>query len=310
MKRLLTLGLICFSLVAKASVPFKHIVVFGDSLSDNGNSYERTQHFVPQTPPYYEGRFSDGPVWVEYLSDSLSEKKHFLQDFALGGAGVTGKDEDIDGVFTLANQVKDFLSANDQVAEGDNLYIFWIGANNYLILPEDEESAVHRVQLGISKALDKLINAGAKQFLVLNMPDLSKTPLARSLSDKSRAKLARYTNAHNQMIEKMRADYQHKYPHVQWHFYDINNTFKRLVDNPEEFGFTNVENTCYDEDFSATVSMHPVIRIEKRFNLTAKRNCDDYLFFDPVHPTGRAHKILYQELVNVLGDVFNGSKNT
>ncbi|HDV5785644.1 TPA: hypothetical protein RJD83_002616 [Legionella pneumophila] len=44
----------------------KNIVVFGDGLSDNGNLYAYTNHRRPASPAYYNGRFSNGPVWVEY----------------------------------------------------------------------------------------------------------------------------------------------------------------------------------------------------------------------------------------------------
>lgn len=43
---------------------FNRLVVFGDSLSDNGNSLFLFE--VPQTP-YYNGRYSNGPNWVDYF---------------------------------------------------------------------------------------------------------------------------------------------------------------------------------------------------------------------------------------------------
>lgn len=58
---------------------FKQLVVFGDSLSDNGNAYFLTAgQDPPSSPynggrwsnpsaPYYEGRWSDGPIWVDYF---------------------------------------------------------------------------------------------------------------------------------------------------------------------------------------------------------------------------------------------------
>jgi len=304
MKRLITLCIICFSLAVEASVPFKHVIVFGDSLSDNGNSYERTQHFVPQTPPYFQGRFSDGPVWVELLAKTLSSENDFLQDYALGGAGVTAEDEDVEGLFTLANEVKDFLKVNNQVANEDDLFVIWIGANNYLILPDDEESTVATVKIGTSKALDKLHNAGARHFLIMNMHELSKTPFAKSVGEEDLAKLASYSFKHNQMIEKLVADYQKKYPDANWYFYDIHTMFNKVVDHPDLYGFSNVTETCFEDDLAANVKMEPVIRVEKLFNIRPPTRCDDYLFFDPVHPTSKAHQTMALEILRDLGGVF------
>ena len=47
-----------FSTFAKAD-PFSSVIVYGDSLSDNGNLYAAVGY---PPPPYYMGRFSNGPV--------------------------------------------------------------------------------------------------------------------------------------------------------------------------------------------------------------------------------------------------------
>src|SRR5262245_14581793 len=55
---------------AQARNPLTEVVVFGDSLSDTGNLFLASGGTVA-TPPYFNGRFSNGPVWVEVLADKL-----------------------------------------------------------------------------------------------------------------------------------------------------------------------------------------------------------------------------------------------
>src|SRR6476661_7230076 len=95
MKRLLTfvLALMIFALSlpdANASfLSFQDPVVLGDSLSDNGNTFSRAGQ--PQAP-YYNGRWSNGPNWVDYLSQlaRIPDVTAFPQNrgtnFAVGGS--------------------------------------------------------------------------------------------------------------------------------------------------------------------------------------------------------------------------------
>ena len=69
MRLLATVGAFLFSGIV-AATPLHNVVVFGDSLSDNGNLYELMRHQLPPSPPYFEGRFSNGPVWIEHLMAS------------------------------------------------------------------------------------------------------------------------------------------------------------------------------------------------------------------------------------------------
>ena len=52
---------------AASAQSYDRLVVFGDSLSDNGNLYLASGGTQPPSPPYYQGRFSSGPVWTELL---------------------------------------------------------------------------------------------------------------------------------------------------------------------------------------------------------------------------------------------------
>ncbi len=179
MKLLVTLCSILYAGLI-AATPLHQLVVFGDSLSDNGNLYEFMKHQLPQSPPYFDGRFTNGLVWIEDLNAFyFPETTTHLLNYAMGGAGVAEDiPDDEDVLFTLKKEVKTYLLSHDNKASADALYIVWIGANNYLGLPEDVDMAVHDVTEGISNNLQQLVDKGAKHIMVMNLPDLGKTPAA------------------------------------------------------------------------------------------------------------------------------------
>lgn len=67
------------SSISQTNATFSKLYIFGDSLSDQGNIFNITKFAnsldsgIPLVPnsPYFEGRFSNGPLWTDYLSAGL-----------------------------------------------------------------------------------------------------------------------------------------------------------------------------------------------------------------------------------------------
>lgn len=70
------------SLATRAGVSLTQVISLGDSFSDTGNLYALTGQRYPP-PPYYEGRFSNGPLWIEHLAKHYAASLH---NHAVGGA--------------------------------------------------------------------------------------------------------------------------------------------------------------------------------------------------------------------------------
>lgn len=293
MKIIFTVVALFFSILASAT-PLNKIVVFGDSLSDNGNLYEYLKHQLPMSPPYFEGRFSNGPVWIEHLIQDYYPKnsKAHLLDYAFGGAGVLEDDDDDDALFTLRREMDSYFLAHHETADELSLYVMWIGSNNYLGVPDDVEKSVSDVILGIEHGLQRLVKNGAKHILVVNVPDLGRTPAARDFD--AVENLTYISQRHNVLLEKMVLDFKERYPAVQWVYFDVNLVFDDMINEPLEYGFTNITDTCYeeimpDEQRSSLTVLKMVSTIQPKAH---KDVCKGYLFFDPVHPTGPAHKLM------------------
>ena len=78
------------SMAAQAATPsYDNLYVFGDSYCDVGNIFTATGGAEPAAP-YYNGRFSNGPIWLDHVAGFLGVpfKASLLggTDYAFGGA--------------------------------------------------------------------------------------------------------------------------------------------------------------------------------------------------------------------------------
>ncbi|MBA2657048.1 MAG: SGNH/GDSL hydrolase family protein [Tatlockia sp.] len=278
--------------------PLNNIVIFGDSLSDNGNLYELYK--IPSSPPYFAGRFSNGPVWIEALVASYFHEKAnaHLQNYAFGGAAVAKDDND--GTYSLKLELDTYLGAHHDKAADNNLYVIWIGANNYLMTPSNVNDTLDLVNTGIKKSLRTLVKAGAKHIMLVNLPDLGTTPFPSQFYPKEevpliREQLSSYTLKHNELLAETINEFKQTNPEVKWLYFDVNSRFNEFLQKPERFGIRNFTEACYlsDTDKPLKNSMLQIAsRIQERVE---PGDCEDYLFFDGVHPSARTHKILAEQ---------------
>jgi cholinesterase len=254
--------------------PITHVVVYGDSLSDNGNLYFLSGGTQPPSPPYYPGRQSNGPVAVEYLASHLAVP---LSDFAFIGA-TTGIGNYGDGGTTtslgalhLPGMLAEF-SSTEALVPGlhDALFVVWGGANDFLAPSPLDATAADRISRSVGDLLSIVVGleglgVGATNILVPGMPDLGLTPYVQSLGPTTAAQATAYTDAFNlALVNSLPLGVM---------YYDTASLMRSIVANPAPYGFTNVTSPCFN---GTTVCSTP----------------DQYLFFDSFHPTTAADQLL------------------
>ncbi|PWU06438.1 MAG: hypothetical protein C5B43_01780, partial [Verrucomicrobia bacterium] len=127
-------GIFGFYYLFGISQKFDDLLVFGDSLSDVGNFYIINDKKDPKEP-YYEGRFSNGPVWVEVFAEkmgfppvlpSLAGGKNYAFGGARTGVGDRGGKPDIGA------QIDEYLKKMDGKIEKNQLIVLCGGCNDFL----------------------------------------------------------------------------------------------------------------------------------------------------------------------------------
>src|SRR5580658_134834 len=164
------------------------IYAFGDSLTDVGNVYTATGGAAPAAP-YVNGQFTNGNVWVQDLASDLglAPLKPSLQggtDYAYGTAesGVTAFNTSAANADLIGatGQLAQFQATN-ATADPNALYTIWIGANDLSDilagqLPSQYGADIGAVVANIYSAVSTLAGIGAKNFLILTVPDLGEIP--------------------------------------------------------------------------------------------------------------------------------------
>jgi phospholipase/lecithinase/hemolysin len=252
--------------------PINQLNVFGDSLSDVGQVFRATGEMYPPNPPYFQGRYSNGRVWVEYLAERLHLSSRQTNNFAYGGA-TTGSDRNslVPGLLT---QVQLFTKTHQQ-PNPNALYVLWAGANDYL---QGVSNATVPVE-NLARAITSLADVGAKNILVANLPDLGHLPATRTSNNS--VKFSALTQAHNQGLRRSLKLLSQQYHDLQIVTMDANKLYFEAKANPAALGFTNVISAC----------------------LSGTRACgnpDQFLFWDSIHPTTAAHRILAERAFSVL----------
>lgn len=294
-------GIACMAAIAPleaSAATFSQIYVFGDSLADPGNLFQATGGLVPQTPPYAQ-RFSNGPVWVEYLADSLNldpiRATDFLSglplngedgvNFAVGGASTGTNLANFPLPLGVLSQVESFeqlVNSNVLQPDDDALYIYVAGGNDIAanLAGTPGFADISAFLSNTTAALQDLINIGAENILVSNVPDLGATPRFNVLP--SAGVISNIVSSYNQSLAAILDSLSLSNPTANLIGFDISGLLGDAIANPTDYGFTNVTDACL------TNYTFPIDT--DGFSICS--DPDSYLFWDNFHPSTAAHAIV------------------
>ncbi len=289
-----TLLALCLSFGASlaAQAAYSNVYFFGDSLSDTGNVYTASSGAVP-SQPYFDGRFSNGTLWVEHLATGLGNADA-AKPFQLGGnnyawaGAMTNSDGLADGLLNihtgLQEQVMTYWGAGHSNASANDLFVIAIGSNDLFGIASayagDAAARLAAAQMAVANvtaSLNYLIGKGASNFLIANAPNLGITPeaavngiipAATDVSIQYNALLAAAIGSLNDSV------------HVTG--FDFFSLVTALVDDAANGGTT----------YGLSNAFIPCI---SDVNI-----CDASVFFDQMHPTAVVHAMAAEAALALL----------
>lgn len=299
-KRLLhSLALSTF-LSATPALAYTDLWVFGDSFSDNG----ATTEIIPVLASLgasvlpENGKLSDDKIWIEYFAQNLGfehrAKTYWNYNNKDAGnfsmiAASAMQDELM--IIDFPEQVEAFSKDIRKFSKND-LVVIQMGINDALEamktfgrnkeLGQEKAFAtgkkvIDKAMLSYGQNLRRLVNMGARDFLVLNSPDLGAAPFARIRGVESLA--TKYSAVLNQSIKKEVSTLKSSRSDIKVFEFDLFGTLRAVLKNPEQFGLSAniiVDKPCGWRGEDGKVCNNP----------------DQFFYFDLNHPTDQVNKII------------------
>jgi len=293
----LCIAMFLFSPSVAFALKFKHIIAFGDSLSD----YNNLHTYFPDEVPVAR---TNGATWVMYLADEFNAitldnnafigamtSKHLYDDIQ------TLSDSEAVPQFGFVSQVDRFISENRPFEPSETLFTVCIGGNNLIRFGMENENnptadptpMIQSAMADIGYAFNKLLEVGAMHIAVLTVPDPGKAPYYNWRTEMEIIGSSLLASSYNQaMLTTVKQVVSIK-PDVTIYEFDM---FQIVDDIIEKEIFPNIAGSYMkldDEFYALTETNGPA---------------EDYLFYDSVHPTTKAHEYFAIEVAQEV--MFHG----
>ena len=294
----------CLPVPADQSLGLTGMVSFGDSLSDLGN----TTALLTETEArvlagynsnfYYDGRFSDGPIWSERLYGQLgfgtmvrNDGVNFLEGTNFSYSGTTSGTGSVGILPNLITQIgfySDQLKARNPALPDPSTTLFtvWSGGNDASFLVEGIQTTTPEVVAGnIAAAVTNLYNLGGRSFLVGNLPPLGLKP-DFAFDPIKRETANEFVDSYNILLANELNLLSANLPGIRIDLLDAYSLFSNIIASPAAYGFTNVTDTAYTP-FPGDTPPFPYGSVVP--------NPDQYLFWDNSHGTIPVSELLASE---------------
>lgn len=249
------------------------IFSFGDSYTTTGFQINSTQPSASNSfgNPASPGRtFSNGRNWIDFLALQYNQSLIMTYNFAVAGAMVDsfGRQSRIPpmteqvnkffipnyaaGLQTGATIGNESAVAKAAWSSSSTLFTTFFGINDVNRFYKSENTSASAATVGsYGQVLEQLYQAGARNFLVHNVPAINRSPSTISqgnssaqLVEKSRAAVEDF----NARVVKMMTGFVEQHSDVTAFLFDNFGLFNQVLDNPksreETSGYTNTTGFC------------------------------------------------------------------
>ena len=271
------------------------MAVFGDSFSEIGNIHNASNGSQPGVWSY-DGRYSDGRVWEEYLfqffglPNELKPSSQGGTNHAYGGATVNNSYIDSfstylqDYVPSVKEQVTEYIYNENVDVSSERLHVIYPGYNDYwwyvhrnFTTSDGQDMNFTNVYTTVANSIveqmNRLYAIGARKFLIGNVVRMSKWAEASLQPQDVLESYELLVSGHNEVLANLLSDFGARHKDADVFEQDNYRAFECIRQHKDWIGIKFVDVPC-----------HP----------NQEQNCEpvfDYAYWDWYHPSTRAHFI-------------------
>ncbi len=296
--------------------PYSAEYVFGDSLSDNGNLAEAFYRQNFPNPPSYHDSFTNGPVAAEVLAGRLGVSltpSLFLtgyQDvFGLFGgasyvagtnyavAGATAAAAPLFGGIPNANLVQQVAAYGlhaGGIADPNALYFVLSGGNDIrqAALNNLGQSAITAGVNAEVGAIQMLINEGARNIMVVNVPNVGVIPEFTQDHPTMATAATTFSQSYDALLSGGLTSLARP-SGTTVNLFDLYTFNTNIVANAASYGITDTTDRCF-----TTTPLSPAATAACGVN---GANIGSYFYWDSIHPTGKVQALAGNAIAAALG---------
>jgi outer membrane lipase/esterase len=248
-------GFVCWE--GRAALPaqtFEGLYVFGDSMDATSGG------------PYWQGRWSNGPMWPEVLSTNLGFPYRAANNRAAGGATSA----------QILNQVRSLPAPTNPALA---LFVVDVGHADFLNKTNELlfSNAVHTASLNLSNSVVECHRKGGRAVVLMGMWDPNHTPRhARLITDPElfRARARQINTNLCALADQLSTGY----PDLRLWWMDLFPLFDAMVAHSNHFGFARTDLGALED---------PALT-DKSYQGPGR----EYMFWDSSHLTSKGHALL------------------
>lgn len=240
---------------------------------------------------------TNGATWIEQFArgkglsgnvrPALRSVGIQASNYAVGGARAS----DYPCRFNLADQLDEY-QRDFSTTSANTLVVLEIGGNDVrdalagLAVGQDPAPVITAALTNIGNTIQTLYGQGARNFLLVNVPAIGKTPAVRTLDTQFPGTVAAanyLSGVFNSGLVQLQ-DNLNLLPEVDVRTLNLYGLLNEIIENPVSFEIINTDDACVTPNIAPFQCKKP----------------DTYLFWDGIHPTKVVHDIMAQQAAEVL----------